>query len=366
MPSGFQPHHTERCPLWRATPTTLIVPVRSDLVRIRDLSPAELSRLLRGEGLCLRIGRFVARVQSSLARVADHIAMLYRHWPLEQQNEFADFRVRLASGPGLRRFRRESCRLLVDGEQWATFVPRLAPAYLEWGLNWCLFRRVYQYVVIHAAAVERDGLALILPAASGSGKSTVCAALVHRGWRLLSDELALVSPETGLVHAAAKPICLKNESLAAIRRFAPAARFGPAYHTPEDNTAISHLCPPTNTLIGLDVPARPELLIFPRYTAGASTSLDPVPRGTAFMHVAQAGFNYTALGRRGFQTVGRLIDDCDSYSLVYSDLDDAIPRIDELAAARSDLNREDRGARSQVLCSALAPVESELSGPADF
>jgi predicted ATPase len=30
---------------------------------------------------------------------------------------------------------------------------------------------------------------VILPAPPGSGKSTLCAALVTRGWRLLSDEL---------------------------------------------------------------------------------------------------------------------------------------------------------------------------------
>jgi predicted ATPase len=32
--------------------------------------------------------------------------------------------------------------------------------------------------------VERDGHALILPAMPGSGKSTLTAALVQRGWRL--------------------------------------------------------------------------------------------------------------------------------------------------------------------------------------
>jgi hypothetical protein len=42
--------------------------------------------------------------------------------------------------------------------------------------------------------LERGGRALLLPAPSGSGKSTLCAGLAFNGWRLLSDELALLDP----------------------------------------------------------------------------------------------------------------------------------------------------------------------------
>ena len=60
----------------------------------------------------------------------------------------------------------------------------------------------------------------------GSGKSTLAAGLVYRGgWRLLSDELALLSLGDGAVSALPKPISLKNESIAIMKRFAPGASF---------------------------------------------------------------------------------------------------------------------------------------------
>ncbi|SDW99276.1 hypothetical protein [Thiocapsa roseopersicina] len=51
-------------------------------------------------------------------------------------------------------------------------------------------------VFVHAAVVQRDGRAFLLAAPSGSGKSTLCWALLHYGFRLMSDELAPVEPET--------------------------------------------------------------------------------------------------------------------------------------------------------------------------
>jgi len=49
---------------------------------------------------------------------------------------------------------------------------------------------------IHAAVLERAGGAVLLTAASGHGKSTLCWALLHHGFGYLSDELAPLDPHT--------------------------------------------------------------------------------------------------------------------------------------------------------------------------
>ncbi|UHD17150.1 hypothetical protein [Thiocapsa bogorovii] len=51
-------------------------------------------------------------------------------------------------------------------------------------------------VFVHAAVVQRGGRAFVLAAPSGSGKSTLCWAMLHHGFRLMSDELAPVDPAT--------------------------------------------------------------------------------------------------------------------------------------------------------------------------
>lgn len=63
---------------------------------------------------------------------------------------------------------------------------------------------------IHAAAVEWSGVAAILVAPSGTGKSTTTFGLLHEGFRYLSDELAPVDLETLAVQPYPHALCLKS------------------------------------------------------------------------------------------------------------------------------------------------------------
>ncbi len=126
-------------------------------------------------------------------------------------DRFADFHVSVVREPGLRRWVRPLIRFHFDGVP--SFMPLLAThatASLEWGLNWCVASHCHQYLIVHAAVVERRGVAVVMPAPPGSGKSTLCAALVQCGWRLLSDELGLYDPVSRQVFGMARPINLKN------------------------------------------------------------------------------------------------------------------------------------------------------------
>lgn len=49
--------------------------------------------------------------------------------------------------------------------------------------------------VLHAGAVARGGRAVLIVGRSGWGKTTQTLALVQRGWRLLSDDFAVVRPD---------------------------------------------------------------------------------------------------------------------------------------------------------------------------
>jgi HprK-related kinase A len=302
------------------------------MLTLADLPRRELAARLAGPGLVLRTGPFANRIRSDIPLLLDSLALLYADYPVDEPGGFADFNLSLLRADGLRRWYRPQVRFAQDGVTPFKPLP-LAQAFpmFEWVMNWCVTHRAHSYLIIHAAVLERHGRALILPAPPGSGKSTLCAALVTRGWRLLSDEMTLVGLDDGALLPVPRPVSLKNGSIAVIRDFAPEAVLG----KPVENTTkgtIAHLKPPTESILRAAEPALPAFIVFPRYEAGAATSLTPLPKARAFMQVAENAFNYQVLGAAGFAALGRLIETSSQYEFHYSRLDEAMALFERLAA----------------------------------
>lgn len=298
---------------------------------VADLSGPELGARLRGAGLRLRTGPVVSCISSRVPSVIEAIALHYAEYPLESADCFADFHVQVGRPRGARRWFKPQAMLYVDGQAPFTPLP-LDQAYpmLEWGLNWCISAYCHQYLIFHAAVVEKAGRALLLPAPPGSGKSTLCAGLVQRDWRLLSDELALVDFATGSVVPLARPVSLKNRSIDVLRAFAPGAAFSRPVHDTTKGT-VAHMRAPTASVRRVAETASPRWIVFPRWEAGAAARLSPLSKARGFMEMVKSGVNYSVHGRSGFEQLARLIDTSDCYRFAYGDLGEAIAVFDELA-----------------------------------
>lgn len=302
-------------------------------MKLGDIDAAELRRRLAGPGLALQTGPFAARVCSPIDVVAEGIARLYADFPLLDAEGFCDIAIELRRPRNLRRWLRPQVVFAADGAPvFEPFAFNQALPLLEWAMNWCLGSHVNEYLLIHAAVVERGGRALVLPAPPGSGKSTLCAALVHRGWRLLSDETAVVSLDGTAVWPLCRPVSLKNRSIDVIRTFAPEATFGPPSHGTPKGTVI-HLRPPAADVARMHEPARPAWLVYPRWREGARAELSERPRADALVDLCGHSFNYGRLGRAGFEALAAFIDACRCHDFVYGRLDDAMAVFDALERA---------------------------------
>ena len=294
------------------------------------LGAQALKQQLAGSGVRIRTGPLVCCIRSGLAVVGQAVARLYADHPLAGPHSFADFHVELRRAAGVRGWVKPQVEFVFDGQR--PFKPLPLPqafAMLEWGLNWCVAAHSHQYLIVHAASLEKGGRALVLPAPPGSGKSTLCAALMLSGWRLLSDELTLIDINTGLLHPLARPVNLKNESIDIIAQTFPEAIFGPRVPDTQKG-CISHLKPTRQSIDATHLPARARWIVFPRYQRDACAALTPMGQARSFMAVAENAFNYGTLGVRGFQVVGDLIDSTQSMSMVFGHLDQALEMIDTL------------------------------------
>jgi HprK-related kinase A len=124
-------------------------------------------------------------------------------------------------------------------------------------------------------------------------------------------------------------LSLKDASIETIKRFAPNAMMGPKWPGTTKGT-IAHLLPPRDSVDRASETGEPAWLMFPAYDANLRAELRPVSKGRALIRAADNGFNYSVLGRLGFETLADLIDRCECYDLRYGDLDAAIKLLDAL------------------------------------
>jgi HprK-related kinase A len=296
---------------------------------ISELPPSELRQRLSSDGIYFRTGAFTACLTTRLERVASSFALLYADYPLTE-GPYADFHVEVAPPRTLRRWIRPQVRFIADGiSPFAELPQDQAFPVFEWGLNWCVSSNTNCHLMIHAAVIEKNGYAAILPAPPGSGKSTLCAALIQKGWRLLSDELTLIRRSDSRLVPLPRPVSLKNASIPLLKAYAPDAVFSPSVSDTVKGT-VAHMKAPAASVARADETALPGWIVFPRYEAGAPLTLTPVPRPRAFMRVADNAFNYAQLGAEGFNALAGVIRQSDCYDLHYSSLDEAVAAFDRL------------------------------------
>lgn len=268
------------------------------------------------------IGSFRFSVRTPFDEVAEDISKIYPDALTAPAHTFSDFAITIQSVSPLRRYLRRQVDFLWDAQRPFKPLPR-AQAYpmLEWGMNWCVANHAHQFLILHAAVIEKLGSAVVLPAEPGAGKSTLTAAMVHRGWRLLSDELALISLDSPLVHPFPRPINLKNDSIDIVQDIygdaAVMSRRVPDTH----KGTIALLQAPSASVSRMLEPAKIGALAFPRYESGSGLETEEVADAVAFQMAIGHAFNYTTVGEQGFKSLGSVIKTTNPCQFRYSSFD---------------------------------------------
>ena len=281
----------------------------------------------------LHIAPFNVRLRSPFAALAEHLGTFYGAYRRLGREAFVDFDIHVLPARGLRRWWRPQARFVLDGDE--PFFPlpaEQAGPLFEWGLNWCAAQRSLGYLVMHAAVVAKGGSALMMPGFPGAGKSTLCASLVLlEGWRLLSDELAVLDPATGLVLAHPRPISLKNASIDVVHGF-PGCRLGPVYRDTRKGD-ITHAACPASSIAAADQAVRVRWVMLPRFEAGAAAACEEISRVEAFTLISEQSFNNERMGETGFHALCGLLGQARCFALVYGSTEEGLAMVHKACAA---------------------------------
>lgn len=194
---------------------------------------------------------------------------------------------------------------------------------LLWQLNQ-LAMATPGHVLMHAGCVASDGAGLILSGPMEAGKSTLVTYLVLHGFGYLSDELAALSLDDGLLYPVPCPIGLDVGSFDLFPQLRPRlpSKFADPMRWHLPSTDLRPDAP--------SGPVVPTAVLFPRYSPESECVLELVSPKDALLLLIEQTFNLDRVGRAGFLALTDLLRHVPAYSLAFCDAPDAYQAIHDL------------------------------------
>ena len=297
------------------------------------LPRTEAVRALRAGEMRLHLGPFVTALKTSNRSVTDYFLDIYRDCPVSiGEGELADYYLNVGAPNLLRRFVRR--QVLPDpGFHFPTLpLPvHMGPLALEMGMNLSAALQCFRFIMFHAGVVEKGGNAVMIAAHSGGGKSTLTAAMMEAGYRLLSDEFAVLRRDRTALMPYPRPVSLKNASVDVVRQMAgPDAMSAVLTGTPKGTIAYRRARATDIDLMHEE--AVPKLLIFPKYIEGEKPELKAVEPADAAMRLIAGSPNYQVLAGAAFDSTMAMMRGLKCFEISYGNTADSVALVEDLFA----------------------------------
>jgi len=149
-------------------------------------------------------------IQTDSTIYSELLQMTYSHFltnrpDLDRQASFNDFFNRdNAGGP---------C-FIINGQERHLHNPELLRSeYIHALILNSIYANISSHYLHHAAALSNKDEGMILTADSGYGKTTLTLALVQKGFRFLSDEIAAIGRKDGMIYPYPRGLHIRKETL---------------------------------------------------------------------------------------------------------------------------------------------------------
>ena len=289
-------------------------------MKVSQLATEDLRKMMATDGININLGIASFNIVCPLAKVADNFYQLYANHSLVEPDQGIDFHIKIKPSSSLRRWFWPQVEFVCD--QHRPFLPlptSQAYPFLEWGMNYCIAAHCHNYLLLHAAVLAKGDKAIVLPAPPGSGKSTLTCYLAHTGWRLLSDEMAVINIDTNEVTPFIRPICLKNDAIDIVKTwFNNAVISDVAKDTKKGD--VAHVRPPSQHLDTMYDTARIVGIVFPTYDSETDIAVEPLTKCDTFLETVDNDFNANVLASEGFNALTSIVEQADGFKVRYSDM----------------------------------------------
>ena len=223
---------------------------------------------------------------------------------------------------------------------------------LEWQITWCA-DEVAKFFLLQVGAVSKDGVGIVLPGASKSGKSCLTVALVREGYQYFSDEIAAIDPSTRELHPFPRAVGIRDSSVFPDLASRDDLLVGPAPDDPDPvwfahpkdvmtkpltrlrphitPVRYMHIDDIASTGSGASVPIR--YVIFPKYDPTSNPELQPLTPAKALTELIKASRNHSRFGNDALHILAPLVQGAQFYSLRSNDVRSSVALINDLVGA---------------------------------
>ncbi|MEI6207068.1 MAG: hypothetical protein WCP20_09815 [Desulfuromonadales bacterium] len=208
-------------------------------------------------------------------------------------------------------------------------VERLLPV-LYAQLRVFAFQKHQRLLTMHGAVITcKSGQTLVLAGRSGTGKSTLAATLLARGFSLVSDEPAVIDSGSGNVLAMPLGLGLKEGSWSILQSEYPQVSHLPT-HLRFDGQKICYLLPDSIQVVPCYGRYPATHLIFPEFNPEAAGKLEPLSMVQTLKLFADAGYHIPGLDEERVVGIINWLAGLERYSLVYSSTGEALLQLKEI------------------------------------
>ena len=182
-------------------------------------------------------------------------------------------------------------------------------------------RKAPYLILLHASGVTYKNSSIIFPAIGGSGKSTLCAALIQNGFGYINDDVIPVTYGSGELISI--PFCLgiKQGSWSVLDKYYPG--IAERYEFERNNLKIKYLPPPKKTEYKKTYKA--HFLVIPCYKKESLCSLEKTSSINGLKAIIEGeSLMKLPLTDNDIESLLRWVENLECYKLKYNNLEEAI------------------------------------------
>jgi len=195
-------------------------------------------------------------------------------------------------------------------------------SYIEWAIIDTALEKMEGFYQIHGGAVVKNNSGLILPAAHGSGKTTLTVGLAMNGFQCFSDDIALIEIPSLKLNPFPRNIFITGEKKAVFDKYGyklPLRKSEWMDYGGWDFIFNAH---------GGCFPV--DFIVFPEYNPALKTELKEISSGKAMFKIIRESFNFHKFREKGIDIAYNLIERAECFKLTVNDLNEAVEIISDL------------------------------------